>query len=84
MIIKMKFITRQFIQEHPDWLFLFGDNEERSGYGGQAREMRGEPNSIGVRTKAKPSNSKDSYWYDSSFTDNINMIDQDLSMEKQW
>jgi hypothetical protein len=35
-------------------LYVFGDNVARKGYGGQARELRGEPNGIGVATKNAP------------------------------
>lgn len=59
-----KFITRKFMQEHPDWYFVFGDNLDRYGFGGQAKEMRGEPNAIGVATKAKASHNKDAYLHD--------------------
>lgn len=43
-------VLREFIQEHPDWLFVFGDNLSEVGYGGQAHEYRGEPNAIGIAT----------------------------------
>jgi redox-sensitive bicupin YhaK (pirin superfamily) len=29
-------------------LFVFGDNLRRTGFGGQAAEMRGEPNAVGI------------------------------------
>jgi len=51
----MKRYTRAYIKEHPDWLFVFGDNLARSGLGGQAAEARGEPNAIGIATKLRPS-----------------------------
>ena len=47
--------SRANIRSHPDWLFAFGDNLEESGYGGQAREARGEPNAVGIVTKRAPS-----------------------------
>ena len=50
----MKFITRQYVKAHPNVYFVFGDNEVRRGYGGQAKEMRGELNTVGVRTKRTP------------------------------
>ena len=53
-LIKQKFITRQNLQDNPDWSYIFGDNIQRTGYGGQAREMRGEPNAIGIPTKLSP------------------------------
>lgn len=43
------------MREEPNTLFVFGDNLERVGFGGQAKEMRGEPNAIGLPTKRSPS-----------------------------
>lgn len=63
-LIMMKRYTRQIIQENPDWLFVFGDNLERAGYGGQARAARGEPNAVGIVTKRKPYHSPDAYFSD--------------------
>lgn len=37
-----------------DWLYVFGDNVQRVGMGGQAYEMRHEPNAVGVATKYSP------------------------------
>lgn len=36
-------------------LYVFGDNIARVGYGGQAGELRDEPNAVGVATKYSPS-----------------------------
>lgn len=65
-VLYKEYITRKFIQKHPDWYFIFGDNIQRKGFGGQAKEMRGEPNSIGVVTKATPSTDKNAYLSDSN------------------
>ena len=47
-------ITREALQAEPQTLFVFGDNLARAGFGGQAREMRGEPNAVGLPTKRRP------------------------------
>ena len=47
--------TRAYIKAHPDWIFVFGDNLARSGYGGQAAAARGELNTVGIATKRSPS-----------------------------
>lgn len=54
MIEYRDFITREMLQAEPDVLFVFGDNFERRGLGGQAKAMRGEPNSVGIPTKRAP------------------------------
>jgi len=46
-----KHITRQMLRAEPGTLWVFGDNLQRKGLGGQAKEMRGEPNAIGIPTK---------------------------------
>lgn len=59
-----KRITRGKIKENPDVLYLFGDNLIRKGLGGQAKEMRGEPNTVGIVTKKYPSNEENSFFTD--------------------
>lgn len=53
-IERIKFITRSMLRDRPDDLFAFGDNLLRKGYGGQAKEMRGMPNAVGIPTKRMP------------------------------
>lgn len=48
-------LSRAEIKQHPEWLYVFGDNFERRGLGGQAKECRGEPNAVGIPTKRAPS-----------------------------
>lgn len=49
-VIYQKIIKRDDLRRNPKILYVFGDNCERVGLGGQAGEMRGEPNAIGVAT----------------------------------
>lgn len=72
-------ITRDMVRSHPDRIFLFGDNTLHEGYGGQAREMRNEPNAIGIPTKKKPSMSLDSFFTDSELESNKKAIDTAIS-----
>lgn len=78
MLITQKFIYRSDLQSNPHILYLFGDNLVRQGRGGQAKEMRGEPNAIGVATKRRPSAYADSFFSDSDFEDNCKVIRTDL------
>lgn len=50
----LDWITRDMLRTEPDSRFVFGDNTARVGMGGQAKEMRGEPNAIGVATLFAP------------------------------
>ncbi|RTQ48410.1 hypothetical protein EJV47_15670 [Hymenobacter gummosus] len=80
MLRKQKFITREDLQANPDTLYVFGDNERRRGYGGQAKAMRGEPNAVGVRTKRKPARTApDDFWTDATYEQNCRFIDEDLA-----
>lgn len=56
MPIKMqKWIKRSDLRANPTTLYVFGDNLIRKGMGGQAYEMRGESNALGIPTKSTPS-----------------------------
>lgn len=57
-------ITREMLQAEPEKLFVFGDNIRRTGYGGQARDMRGEPNAVGIPTKKYPSMNENAFLTD--------------------
>lgn len=50
-----EFITRAKVKANRNKLYVFGDNLLKTGYGGQAKEMRGEWNTIGIPTKKSPS-----------------------------
>jgi hypothetical protein len=60
---------------NPDKIFLFGDNLERRGFGGQAAAMRGEPNAIGIPTKKSPSYADGAFFTDNEFERNRAAID---------
>jgi hypothetical protein len=74
-IERMQFITRENVRANRDKLFLFGDNLERRGLGGQAAAMRGEPNAIGIPTKKSPSYRSDAFFSDDEFEKNKTAID---------
>lgn len=75
MIEYKKHISREYIRENPNKIFLFGDNLKKKGLGGQAKEMRGEPNAIGIPTKKRPSMTNGSFFTDNEFENNIKCID---------
>lgn len=62
-----KFIKRQDLRDNPEWIYLFGDNLMRVGMGGQAAEMRGEPNAYGIPTKVAPGNAPEDFFNDLDF-----------------
>ncbi len=77
-IMTQKFIFRSDLRNNPTVKYLFGDNLVRKGLGGQAKEMRGEPNAIGVATKSTPTSGSNAYFSDAYFEDNMKVIETDL------
>lgn len=65
-IIYAKRYTRDEIRSNPDTLYVFGDNVSTIGRGGQAKECRGEPNTVGIPTKWHPMMDEASFFDDSS------------------
>lgn len=76
---KQKMIYRADLQANPAHMFLFGDNDKRVGLGGQAKEMRGEENAVGVRTKWSPSMKPSAFFDDKNLEQIVGMIDEDLA-----
>lgn len=68
LVIRQKFINRCDLQDNPDILYVFGDNLFRVGMGGQAAEMRGEPNAFGIATKKTPSHNPEDFFRDNKET----------------
>lgn len=73
-----KLILRSHVRANRDKLYVFGDNVRRTGYGGQAGAMRGEPNTVGVATKWFPSLDTSAYFSDEKFTECVQIIYKDV------
>ena len=71
----MNIITRKYVRNNPQYLFLFGDNLIKNGYGGQAGAMRGEPNCIGIPTKRKPDMNPSSFFSDDIYEEIISIYE---------
>lgn len=80
---RMKWITRAIVRANPDKAFLFGDNVQRVGFGGQAKEMRGEPNAFGIATKYKALMGGDAFLTDDDYLANCERIDSDFRRLKR-
>jgi hypothetical protein len=74
-------ITREYLQEHPNEIFVFGDNSIRKGNGGAAK-LRSEPNTYGFITKKFPKDDIESYYrvdqYEDIFWDEVNMLKEEI------
>ena len=77
-VLRQKWIKREDLRANPEVYYLFGDNTERWGTGGQAKEMRGEPNAIGIATKITPTQGSNAYFSDDDFLENCRIIATDL------
>lgn len=84
MVIKQKYITREDLKANPHVGYLFGDNLAQTGFGGQAKEMRGEPNAIGIPTKRLPHTGETAFFTDREYHDNIKAIDKALSKNNSY
>lgn len=82
-IERRHFITRGYVRANRNKLFLFGDNLERRGFGGQAAAMRGEPNAIGIPTKKSPSYKDEAFFSDDQFEQNKAAIDAAFAKVKK-
>ena len=78
MIIFQHRIYRIDLRANPEVLYVFGDNVDRVGLGGQAGEMRGEPKAVGVATKWSPSMRDTSFFDDSDYEHISKIIDTDF------
>lgn len=70
-----KYVTKAMVQKNRHKLFLFGDNLAKKGYGGQAKNMRGEPNALGIPTKKYPSLLPFAFFVDKEYESNCKHID---------
>lgn len=77
-VISQKFIFRSDLRANPGVLYLFGDNTIRRGLGGQAKEMRGEPNAVGVATKVAPGMGEGDFFTDRDIFHFMRVVDKDL------
>lgn len=59
-------VTKKFLDEHPNAIFVFGDNTHRVGYGGAAI-LRDHPQTYGFITKKNPDNMDESFYRPESY-----------------
>jgi len=79
MIIFQYRIYRSDLELNPDLIYCFGDNDDRAGLGGQAAEMRGEHNALGIRTKKHPKNLETAYYTDAEYDECVAKIEEDFA-----
>lgn len=75
-LLLQKFIQRADLQANREVWYIFGDNEARVEFGGQAREMRGERNALGIATLRAPGK----FWQDSGVQWSSRVLDNDFAV----
>lgn len=73
----IKNYSRQIVQENPNWLFVFGENQEQQGsnsIGGGQAVVRNLENTFGFCTLEAIGK----YWSDESYPKNIVQIEKDI------
>ena len=76
-------VTKQFLDENPNAVFIFGDNLRRVGYGGAAA-LRDHKQTYGFITKRNPDNMDESFYRPESYAIDFlaHMIELQLFIEK--
>jgi hypothetical protein len=76
-------VTKKFLDENPNAVFIFGDNLRRVGYGGAAA-LRDHPQTYGFVTKKNPDNMDESFYRPESYAVNflVYMVELQLFIEK--
>lgn len=59
-------VTKEFLDDNPNAVFVFGDNVRRVGYGGAAM-LRDHPQAYGFITKKNPDNMDESFYRPESY-----------------
>lgn len=77
-----KMIIRGDVRGSRSCVFVFGDNMERRGLGGQAGVMRGEANAIGIPTKWSPDMRVSAFFTDDCLTNHEVMSQIDAAFDK--
>jgi hypothetical protein len=73
--------TNADVKANPNKIYVFGDNTERRGKGGQA-QIRDNENAFGIATKFKPTTDNEAYFYDSVEEIGQQYIDADIAKIK--
>lgn len=82
ILVSRKFSIEQ-CRVNFDTLFIFGDNDERVGMGGQAI-IREQKNSVGFSTKKAPGGLKEDYYTDDEYEGNCKKIEEEIEKIKKY
>lgn len=71
-------ITDSFVKQHPDWIFIYGDNLIHKGEEGHRILFSHLPNCYPVPTKKRPCHREDSYFNDKEYFYNEKHIKESI------
>ena len=76
-LLRIKKYSLETTRQHPDKVFVFGDNLQGTGTGWKSGQavIRGEPNAYGIPTKKKPTMNRDAFMTDLEYESNVKAID---------
>ena len=78
-------VTKEFLDDNPQAIFVFGDNLQRQGHGGAAA-LRDHKQSLGFITKKAPNADAESFFrpddYSKLFFDQLRQLEQLIEKEK--
>ena len=70
-------VTEELLEQHPNWIFVYGDNLRRVGCAGAAK-LRHHPRAYGFITKKYPTNTEDAFYrvneYQHVFEDELSKL----------
>ncbi|NLC23327.1 MAG: hypothetical protein GX776_02470 [Oxalobacter sp.] len=70
------------VKANPDYIFVYGDNDQHKGEGGQA-VIRYAKNGLPIRTKKAPGYDEADYYIDAEYKENIKKLDEDFAAIKK-
>jgi hypothetical protein len=73
--------TNSDVKANPNKIYVFGDNTQRIGTGGQA-QIRNNSNAMGIATKIAPSMDESAFMTDKDLSKNRMIIDEDIAKIK--
>ncbi len=73
--------TNTDVKANANKIYVFGDNTQRTGTGGQA-QIRNNENAFGIATKLQPNNSAAAFMSDNDLQSNKDVIDSDIAKIK--
>ncbi len=83
-VFDIPMVTRDRVRAGKLFLFAFDDDEMRLTEGTLAAQCRGEPNTIGIRTRRAPGADPENVWTDTDIQRHQQQLDEDFALLILW